>query len=142
MADVFAILSANYKTVGATIPSKAPYVPVDAKLYQGDWTGKYADNKSFKISVSNVTGFRAKATTFLIWLPGAHPNRNIDGRSRPESSGSGIQPAPRLSVARQSLSLTSGKSVGSTAALTSGRSAFGTLRERDRISRSLIRTTS
>ena len=27
---------------------------------QGDWTGKYADNKSFKISVSNVTGFRAK----------------------------------------------------------------------------------
>ena len=24
------------------------------------WTGKYADNKSFKISVSNVTGFRAK----------------------------------------------------------------------------------
>ena len=60
MADVFAILSANYKTVGATVPSKTPYVPVDAKLYQGDWTGKYADNKSFKISVSNVTGFRAK----------------------------------------------------------------------------------
>ena len=27
---------------------------------QGDWTGKYADNKAFKISVSNVTGFRAK----------------------------------------------------------------------------------
>ena len=60
MADVFAILSANYKTVGATVPSKTPYVPVDPALYQGDWTGKYADNKSFKISVSNVTGFRAK----------------------------------------------------------------------------------
>ncbi len=27
---------------------------------EGDWTGKYADNKTFKISVSNVTGFRAK----------------------------------------------------------------------------------
>ena len=60
MADVFAILSANYKTVGATVPSKTPYVPVDPALYQGDWTGKYADNKTFKITVSNVTGFRAK----------------------------------------------------------------------------------
>ena len=33
---------------------------VDPALYEGDWTGKYADNKTFKISVSNVTGFRAK----------------------------------------------------------------------------------
>ena len=60
MADVLGILSANYKTVGATVPTKTPYVPVEASLYQGDWTGKYADNKTFKISVSNVTGFRAK----------------------------------------------------------------------------------
>ena len=29
-------------------------------LYEGTWTGKYADNKAFKISVTNVTGFRAK----------------------------------------------------------------------------------
>ena len=29
-------------------------------LYEGSWTGKYADNKTFKITVSNVTGFRAK----------------------------------------------------------------------------------
>ena len=36
------------------------YVAVDSSLYQGSWTGKYADNKSFKITVSNVTGFRAK----------------------------------------------------------------------------------
>jgi hypothetical protein len=60
MADVLSILSANYKTVGMTVPSKTPYVAVDPALYQGDWTGKYADNKSFKLSVSNVTGFRAK----------------------------------------------------------------------------------
>ena len=60
MADVFSILSANYKSVGAAVPSKTPYVPVDPTLYQGDWTGKYANNKSFKISVSNITGFRAK----------------------------------------------------------------------------------
>ena len=29
-------------------------------LYEGSWTGKYADNKTFKITISNVTGFRAK----------------------------------------------------------------------------------
>ena len=33
---------------------------VDPKLYEGSWTGKYANNKTFKITVSNVTGFRAK----------------------------------------------------------------------------------
>jgi hypothetical protein len=60
MADVLSILSANYKTVGLTVPSKTPYVAVDPTLYQGNWTGKYANNKTFKVTVSNVTGFRAK----------------------------------------------------------------------------------
>ena len=60
MADVLSILSANYKTVGLTVPSKTPYVAVNPDNYQGDWTGKYADNKTFKITVSDVTGFRAK----------------------------------------------------------------------------------
>src|SRR5436190_13958570 len=60
MADVLAIIAANYKTVVATIPTKTPYVAVDPALYQGEWTGKYANNKTFKITVSNVTGFRAK----------------------------------------------------------------------------------
>jgi hypothetical protein len=60
MADVFSILSANYKTVGMTVLSKTPYVAVDPAAFEGNWTGKYANNKSFKITVSNVTGFRAK----------------------------------------------------------------------------------
>ena len=60
MADLMSILSANYKTVGLTVPSKTPYVAVDPKLYQGSWTGKYADNKSFTITVSDVSGFHAK----------------------------------------------------------------------------------
>ena len=60
MADVLSILSANFKTVGLTVPSKTPYFAVDPDNYQGNWTGKYADNKTFKISISNVTGFRAK----------------------------------------------------------------------------------
>ncbi|MFB9265780.1 hypothetical protein ACFFWD_21935 [Bradyrhizobium erythrophlei] len=60
MADVMSILSANYKAVGLTVPSKTPYVPVDPSLYQGSWSGKYANNKTFKITVSNVSGFRGK----------------------------------------------------------------------------------
>lgn len=60
MADVLSILSANYKTVGLTVPSKTPYFAVEPANYEGDWTGKYPDNKTFKISISNVTGFRAK----------------------------------------------------------------------------------
>lgn len=60
MADMMSIIAANYKTVGMTVPTKTPYVAVDPALYEGNWTGKYADQKSFKISVSNVTGFRAK----------------------------------------------------------------------------------
>jgi hypothetical protein len=35
-------------------------VAVDPKLYQGTWSGTYADKKTFKITVSNVTGFRAQ----------------------------------------------------------------------------------
>ena len=60
MADLMSILSANYKTVGLTIPSKTPYVAVDPALYEGSWSGKYANNKTFKITISDVTGFRAK----------------------------------------------------------------------------------
>ena len=60
MADIFSTIAANYKTVGLTVPSKTAYVAVDPALYSGDWTGKYADNKTFTITVSNVTGFRAK----------------------------------------------------------------------------------
>jgi hypothetical protein len=60
MADLMSILSGNYKTVGLTTPSKTKYVAVDPTLYQGSWTGKYANNKSFTITVSDVSGFHAK----------------------------------------------------------------------------------
>jgi hypothetical protein len=62
VADVMSILSANYKSVGAAtaVPSKTKYVPVDPTLYQGIWSGTYANKKSFTINVSNVSGFRAQ----------------------------------------------------------------------------------
>jgi hypothetical protein len=60
VAEIMSILSANYKAAGLSVPSKTPYVAVDPKLYQGNWTGKYPDSKSFKITVTDVSGFRAK----------------------------------------------------------------------------------
>jgi len=60
VADIMSILSANYKSAGLSVPSKTPYVAVDRTLYQGNWTGTYANKKSFDLTVSNVTGFRAQ----------------------------------------------------------------------------------
>jgi hypothetical protein len=62
MTDIASILSANYKTIGASaaVPSKTKYVAVDPKLYQGTWSGTYANKKTFKITVTNVSGFRAQ----------------------------------------------------------------------------------
>jgi hypothetical protein len=60
MGDIFGVLSSSYKTAGATIPSRPTYVPVDPKLYEGSWTGTYANNKKFAITVSEVTGFHAQ----------------------------------------------------------------------------------
>jgi hypothetical protein len=61
VADVWSIISSNYKTVGTTVPSKTPYVAVDPSVYKGTWTGTYSTNKKFSITISDVRGFRAKA---------------------------------------------------------------------------------
>ena len=61
MTDVMSVLSTAYKSAGSTvIPSRTPYVAVDPKLYQGTWSGAYADKKTFAITVLNVSGFRAQ----------------------------------------------------------------------------------
>ena len=61
MPDVMSVLASAYKANALTAaPSKTKYVAVDPKLYEGTWTGKYANSKSFTISVSDVSGFHAK----------------------------------------------------------------------------------
>ena len=60
MADVMSILSSAFKSAGGAVPSKTKYVPVDPALYEGSWTGTYANKKTFTITVSDVTGFRAQ----------------------------------------------------------------------------------
>lgn len=60
MADIFSTIASSYLSAGINIPSHSKYVSVDPAIYEGTWTGKYADNSSYKFSISNVNGFRAK----------------------------------------------------------------------------------
>jgi hypothetical protein len=62
MTDVMSVLASSYQSTSLAIPSKSKskYVAVDPKLYQGTWTGKYANNKSFMIHISEISGFHAK----------------------------------------------------------------------------------
>ena len=61
MADIMSILSTAYKSnVLSSTTSKTKYVAVDPTLYQGTWSGKYPDGKTFSLSISNVSGFRAQ----------------------------------------------------------------------------------
>ncbi|MDB5549668.1 MAG: hypothetical protein JWP21_3115 [Tardiphaga sp.] len=60
MADILSTLATNYRAAGSTVPSKTPYFDVDPANFEGKWSGKYADNKSFSVTVSDVSGFRAK----------------------------------------------------------------------------------
>lgn len=59
MSDIYSILQSNYTAAGTASYNRLPYVAVDPTLYQGTWTGAYSDNTTFKIQISNVTGFRA-----------------------------------------------------------------------------------
>jgi hypothetical protein len=60
MADLLNIIAANYTAVGLHVDTPSKYVNVDPKSFEGTWSGKYADNSSFSVAISNVTGFRAK----------------------------------------------------------------------------------
>ncbi|MDH6261039.1 hypothetical protein [Bradyrhizobium sp. BR13661] len=61
MSDIMSILSSAYKsnTLSSTQGS-SKYVPVDSSLYQGNWTGTYANGKKFSLDISQVNGFRAQ----------------------------------------------------------------------------------
>jgi hypothetical protein len=61
VADLWSIISANYKTVGLnTNLMTGKYVNVDPDAYQGTWSGKYANNTKFTVTISEINGFKAK----------------------------------------------------------------------------------
>ncbi|MBY0382394.1 MAG: hypothetical protein K2W78_10800 [Xanthobacteraceae bacterium] len=64
MSDIYSILQSNYVTAGSNIAglatSNTPYVAVDAKSYEGTWSGAYANGAKYTVQITNVVGFRAK----------------------------------------------------------------------------------
>jgi hypothetical protein len=61
VANILSIIASGYTAAGLSIPSSSKYVNVDPATFEGTWRGKYADGKSFSVTVSQVNGFRAKA---------------------------------------------------------------------------------
>jgi len=60
MADMFNILSSNYLSAGVNVTSHSKYVNVEPSSFEGTWSGKYSNNESFRVLISDVSGFRAK----------------------------------------------------------------------------------
>ncbi|MES1149726.1 MAG: hypothetical protein ABUL53_11150 [Bradyrhizobium guangdongense] len=61
MADIMSILSKSYRSSAlSSAPTSGKYVAVDPDAYKGTWSGKYANGKSFTLSITNVDGFRAQ----------------------------------------------------------------------------------
>ena len=60
MADILSTISASYVAAGQNVAKPGKYVNVDPEKFEGAWDGKYANNQTFSIQVSNVVGFRAK----------------------------------------------------------------------------------
>ncbi|MEH2474017.1 hypothetical protein V1281_004798 [Nitrobacteraceae bacterium AZCC 2161] len=60
MADIMSILASGYTSSALVTPSNTPYTNVDAKSYEGTWSGTYSNNAAFKFTVSDVSGFRAQ----------------------------------------------------------------------------------
>ena len=59
MSDIFSVLQSAYSSAPTT-PTNIKYTPVDAKSYQGTWSGAYSNNQKFNITISDVNGFRAQ----------------------------------------------------------------------------------
>ena len=59
MSDIFSVLQSAYASA-PTAPANIKYTPVDAKSYQGTWSGTYSNNQKFDLTISNVNGFRAQ----------------------------------------------------------------------------------
>jgi hypothetical protein len=59
MSDIMSVIANSYAAAPLT-PTATKYTPVDAKQYQGIWEGTCSNNQKFKITISEVNGFRAQ----------------------------------------------------------------------------------
>jgi hypothetical protein len=59
MSDIYSVLSSSYASAPLATPN-IKYTPVDAKSYEGTWTGTYSNGQKFDFQISEVSGFRAR----------------------------------------------------------------------------------
>ena len=59
MSDIFSVLGSAYASAPLATPN-VKYTPVDAKSYEGSWTGTYSNGQKFEFQISEVSGFRAR----------------------------------------------------------------------------------
>lgn len=59
MSDIMSVIANSYATAPLT-PTTTKYANVDPKQYEGTWEGAYSNNQKFKITISDVNGFRAQ----------------------------------------------------------------------------------
>lgn len=59
MSDIMSVIANAYATAPLT-PTTTKYTSVDPKSYEGTWQGTYSNNQSFKVTISDVNGFRAQ----------------------------------------------------------------------------------
>ena len=59
MSDIMSVIANSYATSPLT-PTTTKYTNVDPKQYEGTWEGTYSNNQKFKITISDVNGFRAQ----------------------------------------------------------------------------------
>ena len=59
MSDIMSVIANAYATAPLT-PTTTKYTNVNPKSYEGTWQGTYSNNQSFKITISDVNGFRAQ----------------------------------------------------------------------------------
>ena len=59
MSDIMSIIQSAYASAPTT-PTNTKYSPVDPASFQGSWSGTYSNNQTFKLTISEVNGFRAQ----------------------------------------------------------------------------------
>jgi len=59
MSDIFSVLGSAYASAPLATPN-VKYTPVDAKSYEGTWSGTYSNGQKFDFQISEVSGFRAR----------------------------------------------------------------------------------
>jgi hypothetical protein len=59
MSDIFSVLGNACASARLATPN-VKYTPVDAKSYEGTWSGTYSNGQKFDFQISEVSGFRAR----------------------------------------------------------------------------------